>query len=201
MTGGPWPVYLLRHGETEWNLLGRYQGGFDSPLTDHGREQARAMGEQLAGLLPNAAPFRLTSSPLGRAVATATIVAERLGLSFTRDVRLREISLGSWDGLSRAQIAERFPTTIQGATRYDWYFRAPDGESVEAATLRLDAWLGSLTGPTIAVTHGLASRILRGLYMGLDRAAALSLPVPQDGLFQLAGGVATYLPGAAGSSS
>ena len=62
---------------------------------------------------------------------------------------------------------------------------------------RLDGWIASLTGPTIAVTHGLASRILRGLYTGLDREMALSLPVPQDGLFQLAGGMATYLPGPA----
>jgi len=195
MTGGPWPVYLLRHGETEWNLAGRSQGGFDSPLTACGREQARAMGDQLAGLLTNTAAFRLVSSPLGRAVATATIVAERLGLPFTRDARLCEISLGSWDGLSRAEIAERFPTAIQGATSYDWYFRAPDGERVETAAARLDGWLGSLTGPTIAVTHGLSSRILRGLYAGLDRETALSLPVPQDGFFQLAGGIATYLPG------
>jgi broad specificity phosphatase PhoE len=195
--GGPWPVYLLRHGETEWNRDGRYQGRLDSPLTMRGRDQARAMGDLLAASIEDAAAFTLVSSPLGRAVATAAILADRLGLPVTSDARLREISLGAWDGRSRTEIAERFPALVQGATRYDWYFRAPDGESFEAAAARLNGWIESLAGPTIAVTHGLASRILRGLYGRLDRETALSLPVPQDGLFRLAGGIVTHLPGIA----
>lgn len=192
MTTGPWPVYLLRHGETEWNLRGRYQGRLDSPLTVRGRDQARAMGDLLASLLEGAAAFSLVTSPLGRAVTTATILADRLGLSFTREARLREISLGAWDGLSRAEIMQRFPAILEGATRYDWYFRAPDGESFETAAERLGSWITSLAAPTVAVTHGLASRILRGLHAGLDRETTLSLPVPQDGLFRLAGGVVTH---------
>jgi len=195
VTGGPWPVYLLRHGETEWNLCGRYQGRLDSPLTVRGRDQARAMGDLLASLLEGGAAFALVSSPLGRAVATASILADRLGLPFTTDARLREISLGAWDGLSRAEIAERFPAILEGATRYDWYFRAPDGESFEVAAERLGGWINNLAAPTIAVTHGLASRILRGLYGGLDRETALCLPVPQDGLLRLAGGIVTHLSG------
>jgi broad specificity phosphatase PhoE len=193
VTGTEWPIYLLRHGETEWNHEGRYQGRLDSPLTMRGRDQARALGDLLAASLDDIAPVMLVSSPLGRAVETATIVAARLGLSFTTDARLREISLGAWDGLSRAEIAERFPTPLQRATRYDWYFRSPDGESFEAAAARLSDWLNSLATPTIAVTHGLASRMLRGLYGDLDREAALSLPVPQDGLFRLSRGAVTHL--------
>jgi probable phosphoglycerate mutase len=179
---------MLRHGETEWNLADRYQGRLDSPLTARGRDQARAMADLLAARLADATGLALVSSPQGRANETAWIIGDRLGLPVRSDERLREVSLGSWDGLSRSEIRDRFSDLLRGASSYDWYFRAPDGETFDGATRRLKAWIGGLASPTIAVTHGLASRLLRGLYAGLDRETALALPVSQGALFRLADG-------------
>ena len=183
-------IFLVRHGETEWNRTGRYQGRFDSPLTAGGVAQAEAIGMRLAAL-PEAADAAMVASPLGRAVRTAAIIAECLGHRAPPriDERLRELSLGAWDGLDRAEIRRRAPALFIGPDRRNWYFRSPDGETYEAFAARLAAWLGDADErPTIAVCHGVVTRVLRGLYAGLPRQEALALPAPQDRIFRLAGG-------------
>ena len=99
-------IYLVRHGETEWNLARRYQGWSDSPLTERGLGQAEAIGRLLCSL-PEA-----RSAPLvAGARRTAEIICECLGRSepLRFDDRLREISLGSWDGRHRSEIAALRP--------------------------------------------------------------------------------------------
>lgn len=99
MSGGG-AIFLVRHGETEWNRVRRYQGWLDSPLTLDGIAQAEAVG-RLLSRIPEAAGSAIVASPLGRARHTAAIIAESLGdaLGHPRpirfDERLREISLGS----------------------------------------------------------------------------------------------------------
>jgi broad specificity phosphatase PhoE len=188
MSGGT--IYLVRHGETEWNRLRRYQGWSDSPLTEQGRAQARAIGELLRRV-PGTDAAELVASPIGRARRTAEIIRECLGRAapLRFDERLREISLGSWDGLYRAQIAARAPGIFDAADYHEWYFRTPDGETYDAFAGRLGDWLSETGGRSIiAVTHGIVTRVLRGLYAGLPRAEALALAVPQDRLFKLADG-------------
>lgn len=184
-------ILLIRHGETEWNLEGRYQGWLDSPLTPRGVAQAQAIGRLLAGLARDR-PMPIVASPLGRARHTAEIVAASLGVRLPPafDDRLREISLGSWDGLTRREIARRSPAIFTGDGRREWYFRSPDGETYEGFAARLGAWLDERrgTGPVAVVAHGVVSRVLRGLYAGLDRRTALALPVPQDRVFRLSAG-------------
>ncbi len=184
-------ILLVRHGETEWNVARRYQGRFDSPLTGRGVAQAQAVGRLLSGL-PDAASAAIVASPQGRARRTAGIIAGCLdaGPALRHDDRLRELSLGSWDGLTYAEIAALNPGIFDGDGRHQWYFRAPDGEGCDAFSARIAEWLGETAdcGPLIVVTHGLVTRVLRGLYAGLPRAAALNLPVPQDRAFRLAGG-------------
>ena len=105
-------IYLVRHGETEWNRAGRVQGHLDLPLTEIGREQARQAGATLASLLEGEPPFLLLASPLGRAQASARLILEALGPTIAEwrtDDRLREISWGRWEGLTRAEIAAREP--------------------------------------------------------------------------------------------
>lgn len=184
-------ILLVRHGETEWNLQRRYQGGSDSPLTATGIAQAHAVGRLLAALA-DAATSRIVASPLGRARRTAEIIGEHLGpvVELQFDERLRELSLGSWDGLTYAEIGARCPGVFDGEGEYNWYFRAPDGEPYDAFAARLREWLceRETASPLVVVTHGIVTRLLRGLYAGLPRAAALMLPVPQDRVFRLAGG-------------
>ena len=189
-------ILLVRHGETCWNLERRFQGRFDSPLTCHGEAQARAFGRALAAL-PEASGATIVASPQGRARRTAEIIQGELATSGeTRtDVRLRELTLGSWDGLTYAEIGAGSPGIFEGAGRHDWYFRAPDGEGYSAFAARVGAWLGEQdeTQSVIIVAHGLVSRVLRGLYTGLPRDVALTLPVPQDRIFRLASGAIAEL--------
>jgi broad specificity phosphatase PhoE len=184
-------ILLVRHGETQWNLQRRVQGRFDSPLTERGVAQSHAVG-QLVRSLPDAAFARIITSPLGRARQTAEIIAGHLGTGqgLIIDDRLREISVGSWDGLTYRDIEMRSPGVFDGDGRHEWYFRAPDGDTYEAFAARIAEWLAEAadTRLLIAATHGIVSRVARGLYARLPRATALTLPVPQDKIFRLAGG-------------
>jgi probable phosphoglycerate mutase len=195
-------IFLVRHGETEWNRLRRYQGWLDSPLTPEGVAQVQAIGRRLR-LLLEAEGADIVASPLGRARHTAEIIAECLSDAAGRhrpirfDERLREISLGSWDGLDKREIRRRAPDLFADGDRWEWYFRSPDGETYDHFAGRLAAFLADLgpgmapgigSGPVIAVAHGVVTRVLRGLHAGLPREQALRLAVPQDRIFRLAGG-------------
>lgn len=180
-------IFLVRHGETEWNRARRYQGWSNSPLTERGVAQAEAIGRKLRRL-PEAAAAEIVASPLGRARRTAEIIAACLGnapkLRF--DDRLREISLGSWDGRDRKEVRALIG---QAFVEFEWYFTTPDGETYDGFAGRIAAWLSEIgDGPVIVVCHGVVTRVLRGLYAGLPREEALRLPVPQDRIFRLAGG-------------
>src|SRR4051812_19585817 len=105
MGGTPVRILLARHGETVFNIEGRWQGQADSPLTERGRAQARELGRALASE-PIAAVY---SSDLGRAADTARAVAEPHGLKVITDERLREIHVGEWTGKGRAEILAGWP--------------------------------------------------------------------------------------------
>jgi broad specificity phosphatase PhoE len=196
-------ILLVRHGETEWNRERRNQGRLDSPLTERGIAQAHAIGRLIRNL-PNASAARIVVSPLGRARRTAEIICEHLDHApeLGLDNRLRELSTGSWDGLTYTEIATCAPGVFDGDGRSEWCFRSPDGERHEGFAARLADWLSEPADAplTIAVTHGMVSRVLRGLYARLPREAALILPVPQDKVFRLSNGAIEELrvrPGAA----
>ena len=145
-------ILLARHGETEWNRAGRWQGWADPPLNDTGREQARELAEQLRAI-----PFdAVYSSDLRRAHETALIVAEPHRVPVVTDPGLREIDVGSWSGLTRSEIDERFP----GRER-------PDGETRDEHARRVLAAVEAIaranTGRRILlVTHGGTIRALHG---------------------------------------
>lgn len=183
-------IYLVRHGQTEFNRQGRMQGHADSPLTELGLRQAGAVGRLLESLVP--APrtgWRLVSSPLGRACATAAIISQRLGLPVELDDRLKEMSWGPFDGRLRAELEAETAATF-GAS--GWAFDAPGTEPYESVAGRLSDWLDDLPPEpdrrVIAVSHGVAGRVLRGLYADLARAAAAEQDVPQDAVYLLQGG-------------
>jgi probable phosphoglycerate mutase len=185
-------ILLVRHGETRWNLERRIQGRLDSPLTQRGVAQAQAVG-RLLRRLPEAEFARIVASPLGRAQRTAELIRGHLTArpELIIDDRLREISAGSWDGLTFRDIEQCSPGIFDGDGRHEWYFRAPGGETYDGFAARLAEWLNERSPEplVIAITHGVVSRVLRGLYAGLPREVALMLPVPQDKVFWLRGGV------------
>ncbi len=185
-------IYLIRHGQTEFNHAQRFQGACDSPLTELGRAQARAFGRRLAGLV--APDVAIVASPLGRARATAEIVRETAGLTgeIALEPRLAEISMGSWDGLTGPQIEALDPGFSLERPPLDWYMRSPDGETYAAFAGRLGDWLAEhreRSGSLVVVSHGVVSRVLRGLHLGLDKDEGLAQSTPQDCFFRLDDGV------------
>lgn len=191
-------IYLCRHGQTEYNLIGRRQGQVDSNLTALGQAQASAMGRRLASLrLP---AFRLYASPLGRAQHSARLIAAELGQPpITLDHRLMEIGMGSWDGKSDAEIDARHPGLRAGLPPEAWWFHSPDGETHAIFAARLAKALHAIqTDPApvkIIVAHAVVSRVIRAQWAGLTEAESYDLPVPQDAFYALtAGGKITEIP-------
>lgn len=151
-------LYLIRHGETEWNAAGRMQGWHDSPLTEKGRAQMVALAPLLQGVAA-----RAVVSPLGRAVASARIALE--GHDFATDDRLREVSLGPWDGRGFEELRAAHPD-IFGDPRLGWYDRVPGGEGMAALRARVEDFLATLDAPTIIITHGVTLRMIRMVILG-----------------------------------
>ena len=150
-------IYLARHGETDWNRIGRWQGATDIPLSNAGRAQARALAVNLA----ERGIGRVHASSLSRALETAQIVAEHLGLPAPAvDGRLRERGYGVFEGLTREQCAERFPAAWE---RYLAKGRVtpPGGEPHEEVVARVTAAIdqiaaagGTAAEAILVVSHG-----------------------------------------------
>lgn len=165
--------FVMRHGETEWNAEGRFQGSLDSPLTARGRAQAIAMGRALAA--HDLSRHRWISSPLPRATLTAALA--RGAPPDATDPRLAEIGMGDWSGLTRSDIDARWPgPPDEGLMAF--YSRVSGGEPLHAVAARVTAFLATLDGPAVLVTHGITSRFLRGAVLAL----------PPDRLGDLPGG-------------
>jgi len=180
-------IYLVRHGQTEFNRERRIQGHVDSPLTELGVRQALAVGRLLRDLIRDPAGWRIVSSPLGRAHATAELISQRLGgLPVELDDRLKEMSWGAHDGRLRAELEAEQPETF-GKT--GWAFDAATGETYDEVSARVADWLASLPPEPqrriVCVTHGISGRVLRGLYADLPRDQAGQQDVPQDAVYLL----------------
>jgi broad specificity phosphatase PhoE len=126
-------ILLARHGETDWNRDRRVQGHSDTPLNDTGRGQARALADELAGARNDA----VYSSDLLRAHETARIVAQQRGLGVTAIRDLRERHFGTWEGLTDAEIYERYPEVNDGAPWGDAETREEMAERVLGALRRI----------------------------------------------------------------
>lgn len=183
-------IYLTRHGQTLFNVEGRLQGKLDSPLSDEGRRQARAQGRMLRRLTEGKGISSIACSPLGRARDTAGIIAEEMGIGeIATDDRLMEVSFGEWDGLTAAEIDAGWPGQRHPSPRFGWARGCPGSEPYEDALARVCAWLADQQGKTaIAVSHGVTSSLIRGVYARLSRNEMLELLMPQDAVFTLSGG-------------
>jgi glucosyl-3-phosphoglycerate phosphatase len=156
-------LVLWRHGQTAYNLERRFQGQSDVQLNDVGRRQAAEAARYLAALRPTA----IYSSDLSRASATAGALARLTGLTVQLDKDLRERGGGSWEGLTEAEIRERFP-----AERVTW--SPPDGEPAGAVADRASAALtriaDTLSGGSMAVV------VSHGAALGMAAARLLDIP-------------------------
>ena len=190
-------LLLLRHGQTEWNREGRFQGARDSRLTELGRAQAGAMGALLRGLGVGAGSHAALTSPQGRARETARIALGPLGLEPAEEPRLVEIGMGEWTGLTRAEIDGRWPG-VPGEGLLDFYGRCPGGETLADLARRAGEVLTAFAQPTVVVTHGITLRVLCALALGLPPEEGGRLPTRQGAVHRIAAGrlevLATDLP-------
>jgi len=164
-------LVLARHGETDYNRHGRWQGHLDIPLNEAGRRQAAALAEALRGERLDA----VFTSDLARARHTAAVVADRLGLQLEVDARLRERRFGAWEGLSSAEIARLHPIDWERWQRGDGH-GPPDAERYEAVRERVRAAVLVIgqrypTGGVLLVGHGGPLRVIRGLAQGVEPLA------------------------------
>jgi probable phosphoglycerate mutase len=196
------PIYLFRHGETVWNAEKRAQGHLDSPLTEAGRAQARAMGLALGRELVRggyqAPGVIVRASPLGRVRETLAIAAEAAGLlhdDACHDDRLREMSWGDWDGLDGTEIEARWPGQMAARRLDHWTYCPPNGESYVMVEQRARAALGDIVAlaadkPVAVFAHGGIGRVLRGLFLAAPQADILKMDQPQDSFYRLHRGAA-----------
>ena len=168
-------LIAIRHGETEWNSEGRFQGHLNSVLNEEGRAQAQALAERLA-----AERFDLLlSSDLGRALQTASAVAMRTGHEILVEPRLRERRMGIFQGLTPAEVQARYPEEYARFRTHDPDYVIPGGESMRQLFERSVACFSGLAeryaGLTLAtVTHG---GVLAMLYR---HAVSMPLEAPRD---------------------
>lgn len=158
---GATELIVVRHGETEWNATGRQQGHLDVPLNERGRKQSEAIATRLASTSFAA----LYSSDLARATQTAELIAKANGHQISFDPRLRERDLGIFEGLTKTEIAQKFPGEHDGYENGGLDFVIPQGESIRQRFERSVASLDQIAAAhpserVVVVTHG---GVLNGL--------------------------------------
>jgi probable phosphoglycerate mutase len=169
-------LLAVRHGETVWNAESRFQGHGDSPLTETGRRQARALGERMRGIDFDV----LISSDLGRAKETALIITSFTGHSMHTDFRLRERNFGALEGLTKEEIQDRHPEVYERLYADDPDYAPPEGETHRGHFERNLSFINELVAERPGITAVLVGH--GGLLDTLFRFAA-KLPLRQPRCF------------------
>ena len=172
--------FLVRHGETEWNVERRIQGWADSPLTSLGVAQAEDHGQ----LLGKFGIDRIIASPLGRAMQTVAPIVRETNVPAEHDVRLREVCMGDWSGRTSQELQSLY--LDQWQTRQDdpEGYCPPNGESRLDVKRRVAPLVAELNDAShqevVLVSHGITIRMLLDLLLGLSDYTRQKLRVPND---------------------
>jgi broad specificity phosphatase PhoE len=151
-------VVLIRTGETDWNLQGRWQGWVAAPLNDHGRQQAR----KLATFVRNIGMKALYSSDLRRSRETAEILTAQLGYEPIYDEHLRERNIGVWQGLTREEFMSWYPEAYQEFINASDDYEIPNGESRREVKQRMKAAFDAILADDKGETVGLLAHTTSG---------------------------------------
>lgn len=176
-------LYLIRHGETDWNKQGRYQGHSDIPLNSQGREQAHdAMNRLHCGAVD-----AIYSSDLCRATETAEIIASKWSIDVQCDARLREIQQGVWEGMVFEEINARYGDTVAARRTSPLTVSPPGGETLAEVRERVLECVEEIVqrhagGQVVIVSHGVALALVRLESTGADIAAVWGLIQPNAGI-------------------
>lgn len=184
-------IYVVRHGQTDWNAERRLQGQKDIPLNPIGREQARLNGIDLAEILKvEGIPFDFVASPLTRTRQTMEIIREAMGVdpkTYRTDERLVEVSFGDWEGstIKELKATQRDRVTERNLNKWDFIPPGDDAESYEIMSWRIASWLNSVDKPTVCVTHGGVIRSLFKMIADVPKHEAAEGDIPQDRILKI----------------
>jgi broad specificity phosphatase PhoE len=185
-------LYLVRHGECAHNLHRRIGAQDDTPLTEHGREQARASGRLLREMDLDFTKLDFIASPLHRTCVTMELLRTEAALDpmdYRADRRIMEIDFGDDTGKTIREIAER---KTGGFGEANWDHVRPHGESIAMAYERVGRFLDALARDAVLVTHAGVIRLIRGHVLGLSRKDTLDHHPPNGGILRLSGGTEAY---------
>ena len=192
-------LYLVRHGQSEWNRIGRIQGRSESPLTELGRQQAAALGRMLGSILPDSG-IDIVASPLSRAFETATIIAGELGRAagdVRTDDRINDFDVGvlagypGWDA-----VASDYPELARLRLEDPIHFQPPGGESGADVLARARAFLAARQAAerdVLVVCHGVINKFIRAAARGIIGGDIIALGEEQDVVYRLDGATETEL--------
>lgn len=178
-------LYLMRHGQTQWNAMGRLQGTLDSPLTPLGVEQAHRQATLLKGV-----GGICLSSPQGRAMQTAAIAFQ--GRDWSVEPRLSEIGIGIFSGGQVVDLRKRYPRIFTGDA-LDWYDHCPEGEGLDALRARCTKFLYGIDQATIIITHGVTLAMLLSVATGTKLANIGQNHMQQGCIYRLSSGTIDQL--------
>ena len=178
-------IFLIRHGETEWNRQGRFQGRKNSAQTEDGRKQVERIGRRLALDIGRCGQeLAAVCSPLGRCIESAKIVSGCVEVSWKLDDRLVEFTANYWDGALTREIQAELG--VDPPQIYACLDRI-GGEGFDSVSERVRSWLDEIRTDTLCITHGAVGRIICDLYAGLG-GPRVSEPLSQDGYYVLQNG-------------
>ncbi len=186
-------VYVVRHGQTDWNAECRLQGQADTDLNATGERQASANGRRLAGLIADPSAFDFVASPMLRTCRTMELARRAMGLdpfAYRTDPRLVEINFGDWQGFTFAELEASYPGAYRTRQADKWDFVPPGAaaESYEELSVRVCPFFEALRQDTVCVTHGGVIRVLFRLVARLSKDEATALDIPQDKVLRVSGG-------------
>ena len=170
-------LYIVRHGETEWNKEGRMQGRLNSNLTSKGKKYARALGERLK----DTEFAHIISSPSGRTLETVQLIKGDRDIPIMTDERIMEINLGSWQGMKKDDLKKLYPN------EYEHFINKPDDHQIEGAetlsemSKRAMEFLTDLKGSRdnenlLIVTHGRFISALYAIFKGVELKDIWAMP-------------------------
>lgn len=193
------PLFFVRHGRTEWNVSGRFQGQRNIPLSRKGRMDASQLAEKLREsirLYPDRThALDIICSPLGRARQTADVIAEILGSNHAlieEDDRIAELSFGHWEGLTTAEIKLKHNDERRARKADRWNVAPEGGHSYSERCADVDSFLTDIPAPAIIVSHGGVLRIVHHLLGGVPADLAAKMDIPHDNILIYESGILSW---------
>jgi broad specificity phosphatase PhoE len=184
-------IYIVRHGQTAWNLQKRKQGRMDSPLTLKGIRQAHNVAEILKREVRNLDQFRIVISPQWRCQQFSSIICELLEISYSDCILeegIREHSFGLWEGKTEEEIEVLYPGFLSRRYQVEnqWSYIVPMGESYEILSNRIGKILNKYQGQdVIFICHEMVSKTMRGNLLQLENQETTSLHHNQDEIYRI----------------